>query len=188
VIEAAGRTCYKSEDKITESSAVEFVKKILKRGHLSVIEHASMTVRFVVNRGFTHELVRHRLASFSQESTRYCNYKGGVEFIIPPWVDVKPGEYNDLSASTDLWVQNMLYSEARYLRLLELGWKPQMARDVLPIGLKTEIVMTCNFREWLHVFSLRCSKAAHPQMQELMPLVRKVFLSMWPVFGEYLNV
>lgn len=184
-IEDAGRTCYKSEDKIEEGSAEKFVKMIIKRGHLSVLEHSYMTVRFICDRGVTHEIVRHRLAAYSQESTRYCNYKGGVTFIIPPWIDsIQSGEYDhawldfngDKLPERDYeWLWCMENCSDTYVNLLNFGWSPQQARSVLPNSLKTEIVMTCNLREWTHVFSLRTSKAAHPQMRELMiPLLKEV--------------
>ena len=175
IIEDAGRTCYKSEDMITRDSSKKFVQKINKLGHESVIEHSAMTVRFIIDRGVSHELVRHRLASFSQESTRYCNYKGGVTFVIPPWVDIEEGEY-DNSMSTPfnqggseyLWLAHMLETEICYITLLNAGQSPQQARSVLPNSLKTEIVVTANFREWRHIFKLRCAKAAHPQMRKIM--------------------
>jgi thymidylate synthase (FAD) len=188
LIERAGRTCYKSEDKIIVTSAGNFVEMILKRGHDSVLEHASATVRFICDRGVSHELVRHRLASYSQESTRYCNYKGGVAFIIPPWVVIEPGEYAGtkskvpISAYTDerlgskcdniLWAKTLMEAELSYLALLHIGWKPEQARSVLPNSLKTEIVMTANFREWRHFFKLRTAPATHPQMREItIPLL-----------------
>jgi thymidylate synthase (FAD) len=185
LIEAAGRTCYKSEDKITQDSAEKFVSMVIKRGHHSVIEHANMTVRFICDRGVTHEIVRHRLFAYSQESTRYCNYKGGVTFIIPSWVDMEECKIIDYTSvgntntnyefTTCLFLNSLLQSEAAYLNLLESGYSPQQARAVLPNSLKTEIVCTANFREWRHVFTLRCSKAAHPQMRELMiPLLEEV--------------
>lgn len=175
LIEVAGRTCYKSEDKITPDSAEKFIKSIRDRGHHSVLEHSAMTVRFVCDRGVTHEIVRHRLAAYSQESTRYCNYKGGVTFVIPPWISIEEGEYPlhmaDIGMKdfcTKRWFIAMHDAENAYVALLGENWSPQQARSVLPNSLKTEIVMTANFREWRHVFSLRCSKAAHPQMRELM--------------------
>lgn len=180
MIEIAGRICYKSEDKITEGSAEKFVKMVIKKGHHSVIEHAFMSVRFICDRGVTHEIVRHRLAAYSQESTRYCNYKGGVTFIIPPWVDIKEGNYPTSGICTGNWATNrwfnaMYEAEYAYIALLGGKWSPQQARSVLPNSLKTEIIMTCNLREWMHVFSLRTSKVAHPQMQELMcPLLKEV--------------
>jgi len=190
LIEKAGRTCYKSEDKITEDSASRFLDSIMKKGHLSVIEHFSVTVRFVIDRGVSHELVRHRLCAFSQESTRYCNYKGGVAFIIPPWVSLMPGEYTerDLSSVTGMshqWVLAMIWAEHFYKLLIDNKWSPQQARSVLPNSLKTEIVTTANLREWKHIFSLRCSKAAHPQMQEVMlPLEALFQLQVPEIFGE----
>jgi len=180
-IEVAGRICYKSEDVMTEDTVGRFVKSILKRGHESVIEHSAMTVKFICDRGVSHELVRHRLAAYSQESTRYCNYKGGVTFIIPPWVDYyKPGEYDTRDYPTDAsdptwdWFNAIVWSEVHYIELLDKGWSPQQARSVLPNSTKTEIIVTANFREWRHIFRLRCSKAAHPQMREVMiPLHEK---------------
>ncbi len=177
LIETAGRVCYKSEDKMTPESAEKFVRQIRDRGHHSVLEHSAMTVRFICDRGVTHEIVRHRLAAYSQESTRYCNYKGGVTFVIPPWVDIKEGNYSQRDecevykrTKSDMWgwLEAMYYTERKYIQLLDEKWSPQQARSVLPNSLKTEIVMTANLREWRHVFTLRCSKAAHPQMQELM--------------------
>lgn len=180
LIEKAGRTCYKSEDKINSSSAKKFVQKLNKLGHESVIEHSAMTVKFICDRGVTHELVRHRLCAFSQESTRYCNYKGGVTFVIPPWTDIISGEYSwkskpDVSdPNTKDWIWCLLHCEEIYITLLGRGWSPQQARSVLPNSTKTEIVVTANFREWRHIFKLRCSKAAHPQMREIMiPLYEK---------------
>ena len=185
-IEAAGRTCYKSEDKITEGRAEKFVRMIIKRGHHSVIEHAYMSVRFICDRGVTHEIVRHRLAAYSQESTRYCNYKGGVTFIIPPWINinfdrlvVKKDQiigHSLIYDSIACWLDSMLLAERKYIELISTcGWSPQQARSVLPNSLKTEIVMTANLREWMHVFKLRTSKAAHPQMRELMiPLLEEM--------------
>lgn len=179
LIEKAGRTCYKSEDKITTGSAAKFVKARIG-GHESVIEHSAMTVRFICDRGVTHELVRHRLCSFSQESTRYCNYEGGVTFILPPWCKMSPGEYKNgywprsIDMAENIWADAMTMAENQYINLLSTGWSPQQARSVLPNSTKTEIVVTANFREWRHIFKLRCNKAAHPQMRELMiPLHQK---------------
>ena len=189
-IEVAGRTCYKSEGKITLGSAQEFCRRIMQQGHLSVIEHVSFSVRFIANRGFTHELVRHRLASYSQESTRYCDYAGEVAFVLPPWVTIGPGDYRHSYVSrcdscTDRsWFAAMAYANRCYDELRSEGWSPQQARGVLPIDLKTEIVMTANLREWRHVFQLRCSKAAHPQMRELMiPLQDELKKILPEVFG-----
>lgn len=175
VIEAAGRTAYKSEDKITEGSAETFVRKIMKRGHLSVIEHAPMlSVRFITDRGVTHELVRHRLASFTQESTRYVNYKGKeMEFILPVWFSDESNWDNEIP--TGIWVKQMMSAELEYNKLIKAGWSPQQARSVLPNSLKTEIVVTANLREWRHIFKLRTASGAHPQIVELMrPLLKEV--------------
>lgn len=191
IIEAAGRTCYKSEKEITESSAKEFVTKRVKDGHHSVIEHAYMSVRFICDRGVTHEIVRHGFAAYSQESTRYCNYKKGVTFIIPPWTDFKKGVYTFITIEQNMirpdwtWYRSMLEAERNYKDLLDFGWSPQQARSVLPNSLKTEIVMTANLREWMHVFKLRTSKAAHPQMRELMaPLLEEVNSKVPVLFEE----
>jgi len=189
-LEAAGRTCYKSEAKITGNSAQKFIKKIIQSGHHSVLEHESLTVRFIVNRGFTHELVRHRLCAYSQESTRYCDYSKDsagdhIQFIIPPCfyslglnrIEVRSHDGLDgLIASCGLrsdisccvWMHAILNCEIAYKRLRKEGLPPQTARGVLPIDLKTEIVHTANMREWRHIFSLRATKAAHPQMSEQM--------------------
>lgn len=165
-IELAGRTCYKSEDQITVDSANGFVQRILSSGHHSVIEHVNITVRFICDRGVTHELVRHRLASYSQESTRYANYskeKFGSGITL-----IKPLFWQESSPEYSVWLETMEQLEKAYLELVEIGASPEHARSVLPNSLKTEIVMTCNLREWRHVFSLRCSPAAHPQMRQIM--------------------
>jgi thymidylate synthase (FAD) len=175
LIEQAGRTCYKSEDLITPDSARGFVQRIMARGHESVIEHVSASVKFITDRGVTHELVRHRLCAFSQESTRYCNYGGDhLTFIRPVWMEIKtPVILDGAPIQVDpipdgAWFQAMSASEAYYKYLLLNGWRPEQARAVLPNSLKTEIVVTANVREWRHIFNLRCSKAAHPQIRELM--------------------
>lgn len=190
-IERAGRTCYKSEAKITQTSCSDFVRKIIKSGHESVLEHEFISICFVVDRGVSHELVRHRLASFSQESTRYCNYKGGVTFVIPPWVEIEPGAFletfdiSTLRPIDKFWFASMLMAQNLYMILLEQGWSPQQARSVLPNSLKTEIVMTANLREWRHILKLRTDKAAHPQMREIMcPLLDVLKEELPEVFGD----
>ena len=164
-IERCGRVCYKSEDKIEDGSAERFVANIIKRGHEAVLEHASITVKFVVDRGISHELVRHRLASYCQESTRYCNYakedfNSEITFIIPEYLSYKSDGWNT-------WKQAMKACEDAYFKLLEFGLSPQEARAVLPNSTKTEVVMTANLREWRLFFKLRTASAAHPQMQEV---------------------
>lgn len=165
-IESYGRTCYKSEDKITNTSAENFVRNILKRGHLSVIEHEKITVRVICDRGVTHEIVRHRIGSYSQESTRYVNYnKKGIQFIRPCfWDGCEEEKYC-------LWLTAMRASAKAYEILIKEGATPQGARSVLPNSLKTEIVITYNLREWLHFFELRCAPTAHPQMRQVAKIL-----------------
>ncbi|MDD6104119.1 MAG: FAD-dependent thymidylate synthase [Bacteroidales bacterium] len=163
-LELAGRNCYKSEGKITPESAGKFIKMLIQHGTESVLEHEKITVRFICDRGVSHELVRHRIASYSQESTRYCNYghDGQLTFIVPEW-------YNHSTPETQkIWDDAMLIAEKSYLDLLKLGWTPQQARAVLPNSLKTDIIMTANIREWRTIFRLRCATKAHPQMRQLM--------------------
>jgi len=194
-IEQAGRICYKSENKITDESAEKFVERIIAFGHHSIIEHANISVKITCDRGVTHEIVRHRLVAYSQESTRYCNYKGGVTFVIPPWINIEEGEYVR-STSTILngekygglytWFAHMWESEDAYMQALKYGWTPQQARSVLPNSLKTEIVMTANIREWRHILKLRTSKAAHPQMQETMIPILAEFRELMPILFDNL--
>ena len=203
LIERAGRTCYKSEDKIgcadetvrkngqcfspegccgcPSHSSARFVRMLIKRGHEAMLEHGGATVRFVTNRGVTHELVRHRVASFGQESTRYVNY-GGKElvFIRPVWTDF----YMDKLG----WEEAMRNAEHSYKKLIEYGWRPEQAREVLPNSLKTEIVVTANYREWRHILKLRAigtTGKPHPQMQALMlPLLKEFKTKMPAMFGD----
>jgi len=178
IIEKAGRTCYKSENKITDASAEKFVEMICRQGHESVLEHVSASVRLITNRGVTHELVRHRLCAFSQESTRYVRYSGDMEFIIPVWWD------ESTDAQRALWKQAMADAEKAYGKLLEEGWRPEQAREVLPNSLKTEIVVTANIREWRHIFNIRTSKATHPQMRALMLSCLAGFQEEFPVLFD----
>ncbi len=172
-IEAAARTCYKSEGKIQEDSAAKLVAGLIKSGHEAMLEHASVTVKFVVDRGISHELVRHRLASFAQESTRYCNYSkddfgSEITFIIPDYLEYKSEGWN-------IWKESMKQAEDAYFKMLDFGLSPQQARAVLPNSLKTEVVMTANLREWRHFFKLRAlgtTGKPHPQMLEVaVPLL-----------------
>ena len=210
-IERYGRTCYKSEGNITPDSAEKFIRMILKSGHESVVEHEKVTVRVICDRGVTHEIVRHRIGSYSQESTRYCNYSAGkfgsgISVIVPPFFQLEAGrklgvpiprdfirengqmqfvmdtgEVNEF----DVWLMAMMFSEWAYLTLVNVfGRSPQEARSVLPNSLKTEIVITYNLREWRHFFRLRCSKKAHPQMREIaIPLLLE-FQSKIPVIFD----
>lgn len=181
-IEKCGRVCYKSEDKIKEESADKFVAGIIKRGHEAVLEHKSFTVKFTCDRGVSHEIVRHRLAAYCQESTRYCNYSGdkfGNEITV-----IKPCYLDETSPNYMLWEMSCAESEKRYFELLFEGCTPQEARAVLPNSLKTEVVMTANLREWRHFFKLRCSKAAHPQMREVACMLLEMCKKEIPVIFD----
>ena len=182
-LEQCGRVCYKSEDRIESGSSEKFVRNIIKRGHEAVLEHCSFTVKFVCDRGVSHELVRHRIASYCQESTRYCNYSkdkfsNEITVIRPSYLD--PG-----SESYGVWCKACHDAEYAYFTLLDCGWSPQEARAVLPMSLKTEVVMTANIREWRTVLKLRTSPAAHPQMRELMrDLLRELHRDMPVLFDD----
>ena len=164
-LEEIGRVCYKSEGRITDTSAAPFLRNIIKRGHGAVLEHCSFSLKFICDRGVSHEIVRHRVASYCQESTRYCNYSGeqfgrSITVIEPCYLEGKPDEYM-------VWQSACNMAENSYFTMLDLGCTPQEARAVLPNSLKTELVMTANVREWRHFLKLRCAPAAHPQMREV---------------------
>ena len=187
-LEQCGRVCYKSEAKITDTSAPAFVAGIIKRGHEAVLEHCSFTVKFICDRGVSHEIVRHRVASYCQESTHYCNYSKegfGSEITV-----IKPCFLHPYTDGFNLWEEGCLFAEQTYFNLLECGCSPQEARSVLPNSLKTEVVMTANIREWRHFLKLRCSPAAHPQMREVALILLDKLHSLIPVcfddiWGEY---
>ena len=184
-LEQAGRTCYRSEGRMTEESAFAFVKMIIDSGHETVLEHEKVSVRVVCDRGISHEIVRHRIASYSQESTRYCNYskdKFGNEIsVIEPcfWMG-----NSDSVCKYEVWKQAMEYAELAYFKLIQAGASPQEARTVLPNSLRTEIVMTMNLREWRHFFKLRTATAAHPQMREIACPLLDEFKRLIPVVFE----
>ncbi len=200
-IEQSGRVCWKSEDKVVDGSAEKFVSMLIRKGHEAMIEHASASYKIICDRGVTHEIVRHRLFSYAQESTRYCNYKGGVTFIIPPWLELEIGDYaiEDMSrvmrgdeqlvglpVATSTWLTTLYEAEWCYIRLLDIDkWTPQQARSVLPNALKTEIVITGNLREWKHFFKLRCTKLAHPQMQEVANMILEDIQKRIPIIFDY---
>ena len=168
-IERAGRVCYKSEDRITADSARVFIRNILKSGHESVIEHEKISVRIVCDRGVTHEIVRHRIASYSQESTRYCNYskdKFGNDLTF-----IKPCFWEKGSLEYQKWEQAMQMIEDTYNEMIAMGAKPQEARSILPNSLKTELIVTMDLREWRHFFRLRTAERAHPQMREVVGML-----------------
>lgn len=186
-IERAGRTCYKSENLVSEESAKKFVTNILKLGHESVIEHEKITVRIICDRGVSHEIVRHRIASYSQESTRYCNYcndRFGNEltFIEPCFFSSDSEE--DIK-NKQVWLDTMAIIEKNYNMLIENGAKPEEARAILPNSLKTEIVVTMNLRAWRHFFKLRADKSAHPQIREIANMILDEFKEKLPtIFGD----
>ena len=179
-IEVAGRVCYKSEDKIQEGSAEKFIAGIIKRGHEAVIEHGVLTVKFICDRGVTHEIVRHRIASYCQESTRYCNYsqdKFGNEITV-----IRPCFLTEGTRKYELWHCACDRAESAYFDMLICGCTPQEARSVLPNSLKTEVVMTANIREWRHFIKLRTSEKAHPQMRQVAGMLQNLLVEKYPVF------
>jgi thymidylate synthase (FAD) len=180
-LELWARVAHKSEDKVTEGSAEKLLSSILNRTppHESVIEHHNVTVRFVTCRGMTHELVRHRLASYTQTSTRYCDYskdKFGNQIQV-----IRPVQFERMTTEFEVWCDAMIACERAYRKLIDMNIAPQFARGVLPLDLKTEIVMTANLREWRHVFRLRAHSAAHPQMQALMKDIHQQLHKTLPV-------
>lgn len=181
-IEKAGRVCYKSEQNIAEDSAERFIRNIIRRGHESVLEHVSLTLRVICDRGVSHEIVRHRIASYSQESTRYCNYsqdKFGNELSF-----IKPCFWEADREGYKIWESVMLQIEESYFALLKSGATPQEARSILPNSLKTELYVTMNLREWRHFLKLRISKAAHPQMREIARMVYRILADRLPVIFD----
>lgn len=182
-IEKAGRTCYKSEEKITDTSYISFIQMIMKSGHHSMFEHEKVSVRIICDRGVSHEIVRHRLAAYSQESTRYCNYsneKYGKEITV-----IRPFFLNNKTNLWNLWFTTCKNAETGYFWLLEDGASAQEARSVLPNSLKTEIVVTYDLREWRHFFALRAAKTAHPQMQQIaIPLLLWFKEELSPLFDD----
>lgn len=192
-IERVARVCYKSEDKITPDgeSAKKLVGFLVKQGHEAMLEHSQLSVLFTCDRGVANELVRHRIASFAQESTRYCNYSkekfgGELPFIRPYWIpDVNASSNLHDLARWDEWYSVCIEAEDQYKNMLENGSRPEQARCVLPLCLKTEIVVTANYREWRNIFKLRTPVAAHPQMRELMcPLLMELQKKIPVVFDD----
>jgi len=190
LIELIGRTCYKSEDKIAEdgSTAKKFVKQLINSGHEAMLEHSLLTVKFTVDRGITHELVRHRLFSFAQESTRYCNYSkdkfgNQITFIVPCYLDLI-----NLSGGFYEWKKACIEAEEAYFKLLEQGCTPQEARAVLPNSTKSDIIVSGNYRQWRHFFNLRAAEVTgkvHPQMKEVtIPLLEEVHNRIPIVFDD----
>ena len=201
-IERIGRVCYKSENNIKDDSAKRFVKSIITRGHESVLEHVSISVRVICDRGVTHEIVRHRIASYSQESTRYCNYSkdkfsNEITVIEPCWFKSSIEDLNKYAKNKTYensqnilneeieWIDIIQEIENNYFMFLEdENWTPEQARSVLPNSLKTELVMTMNLREWRHFLKLRTAKPAHPQAREVANMILKEFKSNIPIIFD----
>lgn len=182
-IEKYGRTCYKSESRMTTESAIPFIKNAIKLGHFSIIEHEKLTARVICDRGVTHEIVRHRIGSYSQESTRYVNYKEGLQVIDPCfWPDHDHDDQIQLKKA--LWENAMVFAEECYGKLIGLGATPEQARSVLPHSVKTEIVMTYNLREWRHFFWQRGQKGAHPQIREIAVMLLQEMQGIIPAVFE----
>lgn len=185
-IERAGRTCYKSDNNITDDSCIKFCKMLCERGHEAMIEHSQLSVKFVVNRAIANEIVRHRLFSFAQESTRYVNYskdKFGSEIKVIEPEDLLPR----VSADYGIWWMSCKNAEEAYMTMLSNNVKPEIARDVLPLSTATEIVVTGNIREWRHFFRLRCDNRAHPQMVSISRKLLDDLKSKIPVLFDDLS-
>ena len=182
-IEKAARVCYKSEDRMTQESHKKFIKSLIDNEHSAMLEHACASIKFICDRGVSHELVRHRMASFAMESTRYCNYtkdKFDNEInVIKPELIEEEDHYS-------FWQDVCEISEEKYFILVgeHYGNRPEMARAVLPTCLKTEIIVTTNMREWRHIIKLRTSDRAHPQMRELMNMALNILSKQCPVVFE----
>lgn len=181
-IESVARTCYQSHDLTKDGSDERIVRMLISNGHEAMLEHVSVSVRFICDRGVSHELVRHRIASFAQESTRYCNYKNkDICFIKPLFFEENSKLYN-------LWKDNMLCAEKAYNTAIHLGALPQEARSFLPNSLKTDIVVTANLREWRNIFKLRCDITAHPQMRQVMNMALSSFRERIPIVFDDIGV
>ena len=181
IIEAAARTCYKSEDKIGPGSAEKLIRHCIKRGHESVLEHVGFTLRIVTDRGVLAELTRHRIGvAFSVESTRYVRYDGDMAFVEPWWWEDR--DVDELCRRLFRVVCDD--AEDIYLAMINNGMSPQAARAILPLSLATTITMTANIREWRHIFKLRCDKSAHPDMTRVMLMAWDIAQENLPVFFE----
>ena len=185
-IERAGRVCYKSENNITDDSCIKFCKMLCERGHEAMIEHSQLSVKFVTDRAIANELVRHRLCSFAQESSRYCNYskdKFGNEIKV-----IVPDELENDVVNYSIWYESCTHAENAYMALLSNNVKPEFARNVLPLSTATEIIVTANIREWRQIFKLRTSAFAHPQMRKLMRELLSELKSKIPVLFDDIAV
>lgn len=176
-LENVGRTCYKSEDKITQDSADRFVRMLRDRGHHAMLEHCLISAMVRVDRGVTHEWVRHRLASYAQESTRYCNYgkgKFGSEITVVeyPWKNSR--------VSREIHKRAAEAAEGFYMELLDAGEPPELARAVLPISVKTDLVISANAREWMHIFKMRTDSHAHPMIRSITKQIAQILSKQHP--------
>ena len=179
-VEKCGRICYLSEPKDPEGSTDKFIRMLIKNGHESPLEHGGCTFKIVTDRAISQEVVRHRLASYSQESTRYCNYaneKFSREITVIESSGLAENEARE-------WLDAMEHLERTYLLMIDSGMKPEKARDVLPLCLKTELMMTANFREWRHFLKLRGSRMAHPGIRKIAKQIYEVFQRAIPVLVE----
>ena len=180
-VEAFARNCYKSEGKITENSAEPFVRRLLHTLHHEGIgDHHVVSVHMVIDRGVSHELVRHRIAAYLQESTRYCDYGKAGEIAV-----VSIAAHLSTPESFTVWWEAMHDAEHHYNRLRELGERPEIARSVLPNSLKTEVIVTMDLTSWRNFFKKRAENPkAHPQMREIAVPLLAEFKRMIPVFFE----
>lgn len=180
-LERACRTCYRSEDKITEESYKTLLKNCINRGHESILEHEKITIRMTCDIGVYKDLTRHRIASFSIESTRYCNYgkdkfDNQIKFIEPVNIEKNTELYEE-------WQKSCEEIEKHYIKMAELGATPDQMRMLLPHSTAAEVTMTANIREWKHILSLRCTKHAHPAVEQVMiPLLLHLKKNMPEIF------
>lgn len=183
-IARCARVCYQSTN-AQNTDDTSFIKMLLSRGHMTPFEHVTVSVQFIVDRGLSHEIVRHRLISFNQESTRYCNYTNKeIRFVIPSWVKLT-AENKPCDGRSRAWYEAMMASSVAYKYLIAMNCTPQQARDVLPNALKTELIATANLREWMHFFTLRCAPTAHPEMQRIaIQLLENIVIRVPVVFDE----
>lgn len=195
-IEKIARTCYKSEDLITETSGKKMIKSLISKEHFAMFDHENITYKVICDRGVSHEIVRHRIGAYAQESTRYCNYNSGKFGSEISVIDISSGFNYNLSEEEDIvklteWMNAINDAEKHYNRLIELGAKPEEARSVLPNSLKTEIVITYDISEWVHFMKLRyygTTGKPHPQMKEIANLIRLDMIKRYPfIFGECAN-
>ena len=172
-IEKIGRTCYQSHNSLCDfARTINFVDSLIKRGHESILEFYDIEVRFICDRAIANQIVRQRICSFVQSSTRYCNYskdKFGGEITC-----IDKGYFTDYKHKTE-WINTLRTCEEQYLKMIEQGYSPERARDVLPLTTATELVVKTNLREWRHILKLRTAKECHPDLLDLtVPLLKEL--------------